>query len=205
MWARAAGKHSLLGKGNVRRVPTSPTFTGWLIAALCSTLQTAGSCPALPACPPSCLTTCRALVTSQQNGREQSEGRGQGNQKTSNTQSASSKQCGGCAGSGGAPPARQCGFGRKPSTAMLRVALGMRTTRPSSSLQATIWQPSRDLQGEARRLGAGPQLDGQRRDAQGLSTVWARERRPKGGISRKGWAVPAWCGTARRKSTAGRW
>ena len=40
----------------------------------------------------------------------------------------------------------QWGLGRKPSTAMLRVALGMRTTKPSRSLEATIWQPRRDLQ-----------------------------------------------------------
>jgi hypothetical protein len=40
---------------------------------------------------------------------------------------------------------RQCGFGRKPSTAMLRVALGMRTLMPSSSWAALTWQPRRDL------------------------------------------------------------
>lgn len=42
---------------------------------------------------------------------------------------------------------RQWGLGRNPSTAILRVADGIRTTRPSRSLAAIIWQPSRDLRG----------------------------------------------------------
>ena len=50
--------------------------------------------------------------------------------------------------------AAQWGLGRKPSTAMLRVALGMRTTKPSRSLEAMIWQPRRDLQAGGRRGGA---------------------------------------------------
>jgi hypothetical protein len=48
----------------------------------------------------------------------------------------------------------QCGLGLKPSTAMFLVAPGMRTTRPSSSLLATTWQPSRDLQEAAAGEGA---------------------------------------------------
>jgi hypothetical protein len=51
--------------------------------------------------------------------------------------------------------ANQWGLGRKPSTAMFLVALGMCTTIPSRSLQAMIWQPSRDLQGGGQRRWRG--------------------------------------------------
>ena len=90
-------------------------------------------------------------------------------------------------------------MGRKPSTAMLRVALGMRTTKPSSSLQATIWQPSRDLQ-QGGRVGGGPGPE-----------AWAhREKRQCGRgeraqrISRKGdGAVPRVGMPLRRKTLLG--
>lgn len=56
----------------------------------------------------------------------------------------------------------QWGLGTKPSTAKLRVALGIRTFMPSSSFVARTWQPSRDLQQEAvSAYYFSPQVAGQ--------------------------------------------
>ena len=59
----------------------------------------------------------------------------------------------------------QCGLGTKPSTAKLRVALGILTRRPSMSLVHLIWHPSRDLQ------APGPPQHAQRSGCNSRQTV----------------------------------